>query len=132
MDCENEVFDRLYESIVAEFPDADISSDVVRVPSSFPHVSIVMNDTYDVAELKDSGNENNFSSVAFEINVYSNKTSGKKSECKKIVDVINREMSAMNFTKTAQTPVLNMDDYSIYRIVSRYNAVTDDGHFYRR
>lgn len=68
----------------------------------------------------------------FEINVYSNKAEGKKTECKKIIKEINDALYSMNFRRTAMTPVPNMEDATIYRITSRFRVATDGKHFYRR
>jgi hypothetical protein len=68
----------------------------------------------------------------FEINVYSNKAEGKKTECKKIIKEINDALYSMNFRRTAMTPVPNMEDATIYRITARFRVATDGKHFYRR
>ena len=70
--------------------------------------------------------------VMFEVNVYSNKTEGKKTECKEIMKVIDEVLFKMNFKRIAMTPVPNMEDASIYRMVARYRVMTDGRYFCRR
>lgn len=70
--------------------------------------------------------------VMFEVNVYSNKAEGKKTECKTIMNEIDKTLFAMNFKRLALTPVPNMEDATIYRLVARYRVATDGTHFYRR
>lgn len=70
--------------------------------------------------------------VMFEINVYSNKSEGKKTECKSIAKAIDEKMFSMNFRRLAFTPVPNLEDATIYRIIARYSAATDGENFYRR
>lgn len=70
--------------------------------------------------------------VMFEINIYSNKADGRKTECKAIAKVIDDVMFRMNFKRMALTPIPNMEDATIYRIVARYRAMTDGKYFYRR
>ena len=70
--------------------------------------------------------------VMFEVNVHSNKSPGKKTECKAIMNVINDLLTSMNFRRLVMTPVPNMEDASIYRITARYRAATDGKFFYRR
>jgi hypothetical protein len=70
--------------------------------------------------------------VMFEINIYSNKADGRKTECKSIAKVIDDVMFRMNFKRMALTPIPNMEDATIYRIVARYRAMTDGKYFYRR
>jgi hypothetical protein len=69
----------------------------------------------------------------YEVNVYSNKKSGKKSECKKIISIIDEEMSALGFTRIMLQPIPNMDDATKYRMTARYRAVVSkDKVIYRR
>lgn len=132
IDCENEVYTRLAKVLREKFPKIDIASEYVKSPSSFPHVSITQGDSYVPTELQDSGMKENMAVVMFEINVYSNKTEGKKTECKKIVRTIDDELYSMNFRRTAMTPVPNLEDATIYRITARYRVATDGKYFYRR
>ena len=69
----------------------------------------------------------------YELNVYSNKTAGKKTECKKIAAMVDEEMAAMGFTRTMLNPIPNMDDATIYRMVGRYRVtVSKDNVLFRR
>ena len=70
--------------------------------------------------------------VMFEINVYSNKTEGKKTECKAIMKVIDALMYGMNFTRISLAPVINASKPTIYRMTARYRAETDGTNLYRR
>ena len=68
----------------------------------------------------------------YEVNVYSNKTSGKKSECKEIIAVIDDILLGLGFTRTMKNPV-SMDDATIYRMVTRYTAIVSTNQtIYRR
>lgn len=130
IDCENEVYTRIARVLREKFPGINISGEYVKAPSSFPHVSITQSDNSAVSE-KMTGNAE-MAQVMFEINVYSNRTDGKKTECKTIVKVIDEVFFGMNFKRLALTPVPNLEDATIYRIVARYRAMTDGQYFYRR
>lgn len=132
IDCENEVYTRVAKALREKFPGINISSEYVHTPSSFPHVSLVQADNYAVGELQDTSGKENMGMSMMESNVYSNKTDGKKTECKNIVKVISDVMYSMNFRRTASTPVPNLEDATIYRITSRFRAATDGKQFYRR
>lgn len=131
IDCENEVFTRIAVPLRESFHGINIASEYVNAPSSFPHVSIVMADNTVMQESLDSG-DYEISIVMFEINIYSNLTCGRKSECRKIAEAIDKIMFSMNFIRLSMIPVPNMEDSSIYRIVARYRAATDGKFFYRR
>lgn len=132
IDCENEVFTRISEVLEETYSDIDIASDYVSTPAAFPHVSITQSDCYTTTDKQDTSMSENMVTVVFEINVYSNKTSGKKAECKDIMNTIDSKMQYMNFRRTALTPVPNLEDATIYRLTARYSAATDGKNFYRR
>lgn len=130
IDCENEVYTRVATVLREKFPGIDIAGDYVKAPSSFPHVSITQSDNAVISGRMTGSAE--MAQVMFEVNVYSNKAEGKKTECKSIMNVIDQTLFAMNFKRLALTPVPNMEDATIYRLVARYRVATDGKHFYRR
>lgn len=130
IDCENEVYTRIARVLRDKFPDINIAGEYVNAPSSFPHVSITQSDNSVVSEQMTGSAE--MAQVMFEINIYSNKADGRKTECKAIAKVIDDVMFRMNFKRMALTPIPNMEDATIYRIVARYRAMTDGKYFYRR
>ena len=64
-------------------------------------------------------------SVMYEMNVYSNKASGKKAEAKAIVNAADEFFTSIGFTRTFREQIPNLKDATIYRIVCRYEAVID-------
>jgi len=130
IDCENEVYTRVATVLREKFPGIDIAGDYVKAPSSFPHVSITQSDNAVISGRMTGSAE--MAQVMFEVNVYSNKAEGKKTECKTIMNEIDKTLFAMNFKRLALTPVPNMEDATIYRLVARYRVATDGTHFYRR
>ena len=75
----------------------------------------------------------NHAQVLYEVNVYSNKKSGKKAECKAIAALIDSKMEALGFTRILLNPVPNEEDATIYRIVARYRAIVSKNKvIYRR
>lgn len=130
IDCENEVYTRIAQVLREKFPGINIAGEYVKATSGFPHVSITQSDNSVVSERMTGSAE--MAQVMFEINVYSNKTEGKKAECKSIMKIIDDVMFSMNFKRMAMTPVPNLEDATIYRIVARYRVMTDGIHFYRR
>ena len=133
IDIENEVFDRVAKRVSEQFPNIFMTGEYVKSPSSFPAVSLAEMDNYILESTVDSGSNENHANVMYEVNVYSNKTTGKKSECKKIMALIDEDMTAMGFVRLTLTPVPNEYDSTIYRMVGRYRAaVSADCKIYRR
>jgi hypothetical protein len=133
IDIENQVFDRVATRVREQFPDIFMVGEYVMSPPSFPAGSLVEMDNSTRETTIDSGSNENHANVMYEANVYSNKTTGKKSECKAILALIDEEMTAMGFVRSTLTPVPNEYDSTIYRMVARYRAaVSTDHKIYRR
>ena len=133
IDVENEVFTIVSKSVREKYPSVFISGEYVRTPSKFPFVSLIemSNTAYDRTQT--SGSLENHASLMYEVNVYSNKRSGKKTECKEIATFIDDELAALGFSRTMLQPIPNLDDATIYRMTGRYTAViSKDKKLYRR
>lgn len=133
INVENEIFSIVSKSVREKYPSVFISGEYVRTPSKFPFVSLIemSNTAYDRTQT--SGNLENHASLMYEVNVYSNKRSGKKTECKEIATLIDDELAALGFSRTMLQPIPNLDDATIYRMTGRYTAViSKDKTLYRR
>ena len=133
IDCESEVFSTVVEAVRKAYPSVFISGEYMRTPSKFPFVSLIemSNTAYD--RTQSSGGLENHASLMYEVNIYSNKQSGKKSECKAIAALIDNELATLGFSRTMLQPIPNMDDATIYRMTGRYTAViSKDKAIFRR
>ena len=115
IDCENEIFSIVSKAVREEYPSVFISSEYIRTPSKFPFVSLIemSNTAYDRTQT--NGSLENHASLMYAVDIYSNKTSGKKSECKAIASLIDNELAALGFSRTMLQPIPNMDDAKIGR-----------------
>lgn len=133
IDIENAVFTTVATVVRDKYPNIHIVGEYVRTPPKFPSVSLIEMDNTGYEKTEDSGCVENHASVMYEVNVYSNKKVGKKSECKAIAALIDEQMSALGFARKMLQPIPNMDDATIYRMVSRYSAIiSKDDVIYRR
>ena len=131
IDLENPVYNALTTPLRAVFPGIYLTGEAVASPSVFPCVSIVeQSNTTNTQTLTQTLCENH-ADVMFQIDVYSNLSTGKKGECKKIFKVIDEQMQNMGFVRNFLNPTPNTTD--IYRMTGRYNAlVATDLTVYRR
>lgn len=133
IDIENQIFGKISTALRAEFNPIFVSGELVKAPATFPAVYIEEKANSAYQRTQDSGSLENHVSLMYEINVYSNKQVGKKSECKAIFAVIDNEFQKMGFTRIMKEPVANLEDGTIYRMVGRYTAVVSvGGIIYRR
>lgn len=132
IDFENEIYTRVVARVQALHGDVAFSGVDERLPSKFPFVGLVEADSATRTDTIDSGSYENHINVMYEVNVYSNKSGGRKAECKAILSTIDDEFIRMGFARTMRNPV-SMDDATIYRMVARYTAAIDkNGNIYRR
>ena len=133
IDIESTIFERLSTLLRDNYDPISVYGEYVKAPASFPCVTIEEKDNYVLERTQSSEGIENHAVLMYEINVYSNKKTGKKSQCKDIFSLIDKEMQDMGFTRTMLNPIPNMDDATIYRMVGRYKAVVSTNKtIYRR
>lgn len=133
IDIENEIFGKVSGKVKERFPSIFMTGEYVKSPSSFPCVSLVEVDNATFRNTQTTEGKENHAAVVYELNVYSNKTKGKKAECKEIAAFIDDLMMGLNFTRTMLEPVPNQDGATIYRMLGRYRAVISKNKtIYRR
>lgn len=131
-DIEATLFTEIATDLRKEFPGIVVTGEYTNAPAKFPYASIVEADNYIDNRYLDSGSEEKFARLMYEVNVYSNKEGTKKSECRKILNFIDKMMYLRNFTRISMNPVPNLEDAKIYRLNARYEGVTDGEATYRR
>ena len=133
INVESEIFDIVATAVRNAYPGIYMIGEYVKSPSKFPCVSLVEIDNSAYRRTQTDSSVENHAELMYELNVYSNKKSGKKSECKAIAALIDNEMAALGFSRSMLQPIPNMDDATIYRVTGRYRAVVSkDKIIYRR
>lgn len=123
IDIENDIFSDIADEIRAHFPEAHVTGEYVKSPPYFPSVSIVEADNSVYRRTQTGEHTENHAQVLYEVNVYSNKTSGKKTECREIMSLVDGMFARLGFTRTLMNTIPDMYDATIYRMVARYQAV---------
>ncbi|MBE6784139.1 MAG: hypothetical protein E7536_09040 [Ruminococcaceae bacterium] len=132
IDIESEVFTNIETDVLTSFPKAEVRSEEILVPSSFPCATIVEADNHVFDSTQDSSGDENHAVLMYEVNVYSNKASGKKTECKAVFQIIDTRFSKMGFTRKSMVPQTT-NNGTVYRIIARYQAVVSkEKVIYRR
>lgn len=130
IDVAPEINTRVANALRAAFPNIDVSDDYIKAPSRFPHVSVTEEDNIDVPQFTTDSKQ--MVRLVFNVNVYSNKARGKKTEARKIMAVVDDVMHSMNALRTFMHPIPNMQNHTIYRLTAQYALSTDGKYFYRR
>ena len=124
IDIENDIFDYVAKALRAAHSGLLVISDFIEAPAKFPVVTLVEADNRILQRVRTDNIENGVS-VMYELNVYSNKAVGKKSEAKSIANTADVIFNELGFTRTFREQIPNLKDATIYRIVCRYEAVVD-------
>ena len=133
INVEQEIFNIVAKAVRSVYPDIYISGEYVKSPPKFPAVSLIEMDNSAYTRTQTNSSVENHVELMYELNVYSNKKSGKKSECKSIATLIDNELATLGFSRTMLQPIPNMDDATIYRMTGRYKAVVaKDKKIFRR
>lgn len=133
IDIENEVFSFVSKAVRAKYPKIYMTGEYIKVPPSFPCVFLIEADNQSYRNTRSTDSNENHVQVVYEVDVYSNKKTGRKSECKAIIALIDSLMNEIGFTRSLLTPVPNEEDATVYRMVARYRAiVSKDKVIYRR
>ena len=126
---ENEIFTELYNILTTEYNGIYVTGEHTPIPDSFPCVFIEESDSYTVS--LNGSNKGEAEAVMYEINVFSNLQSGRKTQCKKIIKTIDEYMTIRGFVRNMCRPVQNIDP-TVYRMVARYTASVYNETIYRR
>lgn len=125
------IFDPIAKALRAEFDGIYVTGEYVNAPPKFPTVSIIEADNYIDAESVSSKADEEYSIVMYEVEVFTN-SEQKVTQAREILSFIDAILYDLNFTRLSMTPVPNMANTSIYRLVARYRAETDGNILYRR
>lgn len=125
VDIEPEVFTRVATALRQQFTGITVGSDYPTSSALFPFCS-VSETSNTVDKSTQTGNSvENHSILLYELNFYSNKVSGRKTEAKAIAAVADMVMAGMGFTRTFKQPTPNLADATVFRITARYSAELD-------
>lgn len=130
IDIEAKIYSPIATALKTQYPGIYVTSEPAPTPSKPLAVSIVQMDSYSSTGKQDNTGVEKFATVMFQVDVYSNKQSGKKSQCKEVMGVIDDLLFWRNFMRITLNPV-PMEDSGYYRLTARYRAETDGINLYR-
>ncbi len=125
IDIEKLVYTTVHDAIKAEYPNCTISDEPPELAAKFPHVTIRETGNRTYAKTQDNDPTEHHAKVVYDIDVYSDKQNGRKKVCKAILDIADRKMQEMLFTRVLKNelPTINR---TIMRLKGRYEAVVEE------
>lgn len=132
IDIENEVMTLIYDAVHPTYDTMKFESTLNLSPSTFPCVCVEEIDNVVRQSESDSGSNERYVNVTYEINIFTNDVSGKKAAAKNIFALIDRAMISRGFNRTTSQPT-SLDNGTKYRMLVRYQAsVSENKTIYRR
>lgn len=121
-EIKNEIFTRLREEIVSEFPECFVTGEYQESIKKFPTITfeeksntVYQQSSTDVVE--------NAANLMYEVNVYTNTIGYREDDAREYMLFINNFMASLGFTRTMLSPIPNLADSTIYRLTARYTGV---------
>ena len=133
IDIESQVFTKVATAVRASYPTAYVTGEYNRTPPAFPAVFLIEADNTPLRRSQSSDEMENHSVVMYELDVFSDKATGRKSEARAIVKLVDNVMLTLGFNRSFLNALPNQYDATIYRMTARYTAVVgSDETIYRR
>ena len=133
LDFQNEIFTEVATAVRENHKGATVTGEYTRSPSKFPAVTVDETENVSVSSLIDSSRVEKFSAITYRLQVFSNKTSGKKAEARAIFATADKVMWDLGFYRVTYTTTPEIYDSTVYSIMATYEAIVDaDGVIYKR
>lgn len=126
IDYENKIFGIIYQAVKEYRSDIYVTKEKSVAPPSFPCVYVEETDSYNPAEYQQvSSYEEIATRVVTTVEVYSNKTSGKRQEAKSILTVVDDALRRNGFRRTMKNylDLTDNNNTSIIRLLARYERL---------
>lgn len=131
IDIEPNLFDEICEYIGNEYPELRVENEIIMVPEILPMVGIEEISNTNDRNTIDSGSNENYVNVDYEVRVYVNPTAGKRRKARGIMKYIDTWFINKGFERL-NTSFISFDDGTKYQTICQYTGKTDGETIYRR
>lgn len=128
-----EIYTDVTNAVLASYPTCTIRNSFVYAPDAFPFASIVMSGDGNTQNTRDSSDVDKYNDITATVDIYTNKTDGKKTQAEDIMGIINKKFFSLNFKLVSCKPNSNISNAQIYRLSATFTATVDCyGNIYAR
>ena len=133
IDVQNEIFTAVASAVRLEHSGVTVSGEYTRSPSKFPYVALDEVENVSVDYLIDSSDEEKFAGLGYRLQVFSNKTGGKKAEARAIFATADAVLLSLGFRRVTYTTIPEIYDSTVYSVTATYEATVGvNGYIYKR
>jgi hypothetical protein len=126
IDIENLVFDTVFNQLSVLHPEANITVGYDEKIASFPTIMVRQVNSQPYRDSATDDCSENHARVTFEIEVYSDKETTGRTECKDILADADEIMQSMKFRRIHLNRPLNVDR-TLWRQYARYEVIVAKG-----
>ena len=127
IDIFNEVFTQAATALRNKFSKIRVTGEYVQTPVSYPAVAL---DEIDNIETEaDSSDRERYNRVRYRVQVFSNKSSGKRAEARSIQKEIDLVFKSMGFKRTSYSTTPDIINNTVYCITTVFSAVVDENGY---
>lgn len=117
VDIESSIFDQVAEDFSAAYPNGSRYGEPTDTPAKFPALVIYEADEYDAGYTDLDAKR-----VVIDVDVYSDRTSGAKQECKAIMELVEKRLMSIGPFKQMFCNQIRNVDQRIFRMKSRFRC----------
>ena len=130
LDFSNEIFNAVAEDLRSVYTGIQVKGEYDPNPAKFPCVTI--DEISNVPTNLDSALTNKYAEVVYRVQVFSNKTSGKRAEARKICATVSETLMGIGLFAKTYTSTPTIYNAEIYSITATFEGVIGaDGTVYR-
>lgn len=122
----NAIFTAVRNAVKAEYSTANVTQTYSLIPASFPTVFAREIGRLTPSETATLSNAQDISETTWEVQVFSNKSSGAKEQAYDIMAIVKTALRSLYFVETFESP-LDQTDRTIYCLAARFRRIIGSG-----
>lgn len=122
IDIESLVFDTVYNALITQFPDINITAGYDEQNAIFPTVILRETNNQPYRNSATDDCSENHARLTYEVEVESDKENTARSECKAILNAVDEIMQGMKFRRVHKNRPINIDR-TVWRQYARYEVI---------
>lgn len=133
MEYFNELFTHVATEVREKHEGTKVMGENTRMPSQFPLVALDETRNVSLEKYEDSSLLEKYTGITLKLQVFSNKETGKKAECRAIFQTADTVLRHYGLSRKTYTTTPDIYNSTIYQITATYEGViSSDGVIYRK
>lgn len=123
---QNAIYTAIRSAVLASVPSANVTQTYSPTPSKFPTVFAREIGHFTPAQTQTMTNQQDVHETTWEVQIFSNLTSGAKEQAYKLMAAVKSALKALYFIEVSENPIDNANA-KYYTLIARYRRVIGSG-----